>query len=91
MTTRFAVTAGWTRSAVIADIGGGQLRALFYEDGTIRLEHKCKVVDGEQFIVAPALDDHTVESVDPLTVSPSVLCPDCSLHGFIRDGRWQPA
>jgi hypothetical protein len=32
----------------------------------------------------------TVESWDPLTLSPSVLC-SCGDHGFIRDGRWVPA
>lgn len=28
-----------------------------------------------------------VESLAPLTISPSVLC-SCGDHGFIRDGRW---
>lgn len=32
----------------------------------------------------------TVESWDPLTISPSVLC-SCGDHGFIRGGRWVPA
>jgi hypothetical protein len=32
----------------------------------------------------------TVESLDPLTISPSVLCRGCGDHGFIRDGRWVP-
>jgi hypothetical protein len=31
-----------------------------------------------------------VESWDPLTISPSVLC-SCGDHGFIRNGRWEPA
>ena len=31
-----------------------------------------------------------VESWDPLTVSPSLLCTACGDHGFIRDGRWVP-
>jgi hypothetical protein len=31
-----------------------------------------------------------VESWDPLTISPSVLC-DCGDHGFIRAGRWVAA
>ena len=31
-----------------------------------------------------------VESWDPLTVSPSILC-SCGDHGFIRNGRWEPA
>lgn len=32
----------------------------------------------------------TVQSWDPLTISPSVLC-SCGDHGFIRNGRWEPA
>lgn len=32
-----------------------------------------------------------VESWDPLTISPSVLCRVCGDHGFIRDGKWVPA
>jgi hypothetical protein len=32
----------------------------------------------------------TVESWDPLTLSPSLLC-HCGDHGFIRDGRWVTA
>jgi hypothetical protein len=31
-----------------------------------------------------------VESLEPLTLSPSILC-SCGDHGFIRDGRWIPA
>lgn len=31
----------------------------------------------------------TVESWDPLTISPSVLAKGCGLHGFIRNGRWE--
>jgi hypothetical protein len=30
----------------------------------------------------------TVESWDPLTLSPSLLCKLCGDHGFIREGRW---
>lgn len=32
-----------------------------------------------------------VESWDPLTLSPSLLCRRCGDHGFIRAGRWVPA
>lgn len=32
-----------------------------------------------------------VESMDPLTLSPSVLCTTCKHHGYIRGGRWVPA
>lgn len=27
---------------------------------------------------------------DPLTVSPSILCAGCGVHGFFRDGAWVP-
>lgn len=33
----------------------------------------------------------TIESEDPLTLSPSILCRTCGHHGFIRGGRWVPA
>lgn len=29
-----------------------------------------------------------VQSWDPLTVAPSLLCMRCGDHGFIREGRW---
>lgn len=32
-----------------------------------------------------------VESWDPLTISPSLLCRICGNHGFIKNGRWVPA
>ena len=45
----------------------------------------------------PAAADHghtgavwQVQSMDPLTVSPSLAC-DCGDHGFIREGKWVPA
>lgn len=33
----------------------------------------------------------SVESWEPLTVSPSLLCRRCGHHGFIQQGRWVPA
>lgn len=33
----------------------------------------------------------TLHSLDPLTLSPSVLNSPCGLHGFIREGKWVPA
>jgi hypothetical protein len=32
-----------------------------------------------------------VQSFDPLTCSPSLLCRACGDHGFIRGGRWVKA
>lgn len=31
-----------------------------------------------------------VQSFEPLTVSPSLLCRGCGDHGFITNGRWVP-
>lgn len=39
----------------------------------------------------PARHYWQVESLDPLTISPSVLCRTCGDHGFIRAGRWVSA
>lgn len=36
-------------------------------------------------------DHWTIESWDPLTLSPSLLCRTCGNHGFIRRGVWVPA
>lgn len=30
-------------------------------------------------------------SLDPLTLSPSLLCDACGAHGFIQAGHWRPA
>jgi Family of unknown function (DUF6527) len=32
-----------------------------------------------------------VESMNPLTLSPSILCATCKHHGFIKGGKWVPA
>lgn len=33
----------------------------------------------------------TVESWEPLTINPSLLCGGCGDHGWIREGRWVQA
>jgi hypothetical protein len=40
--------------------------------------------------VFPDKSRWTVESWEPLTLSPSLLC-SCGDHGFIREGKWIPA
>lgn len=47
----------------------------------------CTFAGDVQREVAPKAVTWTVESWDPLTISPSVLC-SCGDHGFIREGRW---
>lgn len=38
--------------------------------------------------ISPDIPKWTVESWEPLTLSPSLLCRACGDHGFIRAGRW---
>lgn len=33
----------------------------------------------------------TVESWEPLTLSPSILRRECGCHGYIREGKWVTA
>lgn len=33
----------------------------------------------------------TIESEEPLTLSPSLLCTACGDHGWVRDGVWVAA
>jgi len=39
---------------------------------------------------APPIAMWTVHSLDPLHLEPSLKC-SCGHHGFIREGKWQPA
>ncbi len=52
----------------------------------------CIVFDGD---VARRIDPDgarwTLVSLDPLTVTPSLLCLTCGDHGFITQNRWVPA
>lgn len=34
------------------------------------------------------IDTWKVESEEPFTISPSVLCRACGDHGFVRNGKW---
>jgi hypothetical protein len=64
----------------------------------VRVLHRCRSWPDEQepdgelvTITAPALHpDHQVHSLDPPTITASVLCPACGLHGFVTDGTWRP-
>lgn len=69
-------------------------------DGTVRVEHVCdggdRWPDGVTHVVAPELQlangGHTLtRGPAGITVTPSILCPDCGLHGYITDSTWRPA
>lgn len=81
------------------------LRLLNYPDGTVRFEHRCDRGERGVIVCAPALQigpenghghaiTHDGEGTrnhprGKPTVSPSILCSDCGLHGFIVDGVWR--
>jgi hypothetical protein len=68
------------------------------ENWGVNVEHKkpdgsaCMsfaTFDGEaQRKIDPATPKWTVESMEPLTLSPSLLCRLCGDHGFIKQGKW---
>ena len=88
----FVVEAGWTRSVYVPHLLGESYRVLFYEDGRACFEHRCDRGERGVIICAPALQidggGHQIVQEDPLTITPSILCPDCGTHGFITNGRW---
>lgn len=36
-------------------------------------------------------DQHQLTSLKPLTIMPSLLCPTCGEHGFVKADLWQPS
>lgn len=34
------------------------------------------------------ISNHTIVQREPLTITASLACRDCSWHGFITDGKW---
>lgn len=64
----------------------------FCPDGNVRAEHYCRELEpGTWLRAAPALQlngGHMIISRDPLTITPSLGCDDCGLHGFVTDGQW---
>jgi hypothetical protein len=89
------------------DIGGGHFIRFVEYNGDMRagIRDKHLTIDGKPcqgFIAiegAAWADEFKsnpipawkVESWEPLTLSPSVLCRTCGDHGFIRGGRWVKA
>lgn len=43
------------------------------------------------FAGSPTFQAWTVETEEPLTLSPSILCRACGDHGHIRGGKWEKA
>jgi len=77
------------------DIGSGVSIKFERSDGVIVglfWDHGCRW-DAIAFDVpsnghVPPDGKWQLESLEPLTLSPSLLCGQCGKHGYIRDGRW---
>lgn len=64
--------------------------ALVLRDGGWAFRHVCDRGDRGMYVVAIPL--HPQHVVDPSgdNVTPSILCPDCGMHGYWTDGQWRP-
>ena len=88
------VQEGWQDSTFIPHLAGPSYRILWYPNGTARFEHLCDRGERGVVVCAPALQldgGHFIQQREPLTITPSILCPDCGTHGFITNGRWVKA
>lgn len=47
-------------------------------------------VDSPSLVHRHQRSSWSVESYEPLTLAPSLLCRACNHHGFIRNGCWEP-
>ena len=92
MTAPDSVVPDLTPTGFIRSVDHGRIQSVHYPDGTIRIRHEChRSRDDRTLIIAPALTmpGHVVVSLEPVTITPSILCEDCGLHGFLTDGVWR--
>jgi len=63
------------------------------EDDEWHFDHMCIRRDAVYIRIRPQLSDihQVVETDDGVTVNPSLLCPDCFLHGWIHSSKWVEA
>lgn len=79
--------------STVIEVGSGIV--VLVDGDEYRVQHDCDRGERGRFTTAPALrvgkygPGHTIVCADPLTVEPSIQCPDCGLHGFITDGVWK--
>jgi hypothetical protein len=67
--------SGWTYSTVSGE-GYSELW----------LRHQCRP---DKMAAGRADESHEVVSLEPLTLSPSVVCA-CGAHGYVKAGQWEP-
>jgi hypothetical protein len=101
MTRPAFIEPGWTLA--VAATNRPDLRILFYPDGTRRFWHTCTVPPAPDVIAelatiecAPTLQHDITTGRDAddeltVTVSPSILCLRCRIHGFFQANQWRDA
>lgn len=81
------------------DAGHGVRYAIWHGHHHLYYTHGCPVLGGNPSAIAfdvpendyvPAEGKWQVESWEPITLSPSLLCTACGHHGFLRNGQWEP-
>lgn len=78
------------------DAGCGVSMRLRRFEGTLdalEYRHECKEGTREESIpLSPSWGGYgwQVHTESPLTLSPSLRCTTCGLHGWVRGGRWIP-
>jgi hypothetical protein len=101
MNTPRAVLKGWNEIFLLGastqhgDESLPGMALVGYPDGRVAFRHVCDRGDRGVIVCAPFLQTetggHRVVSRHPWTIAPSILCPDCGTHGFVRDGSWVAA
>jgi hypothetical protein len=76
------------------------IRHVLEQDGEHwRFSHVCTLKNSGMLMrIAPDIQlppqyesGHSLISLDPLHIEPSILCIECGLHGWVRDGKWVSA
>lgn len=82
------------------EVGPGIVLRHYPEDGpetlasSWRIEHRCDRAHRNAGVIVcavPLNPRHVIVKVDPLTVTASIVCVDCGLHGWVTDGVWRDA
>jgi Family of unknown function (DUF6527) len=75
----------------------GEPLAIIDGDGQVLFVHDCLALCGDGVTrLIPArnyvlsIPPWSMDADAPLTLSPSILCEACQLHGHFRAGVWEP-
>jgi hypothetical protein len=90
----FGSAGGWID--VEGETGGVWITANVLDEATpMSAVHVCHLDRGDPTKECrdngASLGLHTRVSIDPLTITASLLCPTCGWHGWVTAGKWVPA